>query len=82
MSNFNTYDKVRIVRTGGDVLENVTGVILGPTLESAGPDGFFIVLLDRPLADRAAVVFTEHCLVNLGPSNMVPLMGLSFAVDR
>lgn len=62
MSKFKLNDRVRIVRTGGDILENATGTVLGPTLEISGPDGFFIVLLDVPLADRAAVVFTEHCL--------------------
>jgi hypothetical protein len=82
MSKFNLHDRCRIVRTGGDVLENATGVILGPTMESVGPDGFYIVLLDRPLDDRSAVVFTEHCLENLGPSGMLPLMGLSFSRER
>lgn len=82
MSKFNLHDRCRIVRTGGDILENATGIILGPTMESVGPDSFYIVLLERALDDRSAVVFTEHCLENLGPSNMVPIMGLSFSVDR
>lgn len=59
---FNVNDSVRIVRVGQDRLDNATGVVLGPTMESMTPDGYYIVLLDVPLPDRRAIVITEHCL--------------------
>jgi hypothetical protein len=59
---FSVDDQVRIVRVGSGPLEQATGVILGPTMESMCPDGYYIVLLDVPLPDRRAIVITEHCL--------------------
>lgn len=73
---FNVNDSVRIVRVGQDRLDNATGVILGPTMESMTPDGYYIVLLDVPLADRRAIVITEHCLERLPtqhrPEDLLP----------
>ncbi len=53
--------KVRFVKTGGDVLENQTGTILGKSVVNV--EDTYIVMLDKPMVDRLAVCITEHCLV-------------------
>lgn len=58
--NFELKTVVRFVKTGGDVLENQTGTILGKSFVNVVDH--YIVLLDNPLPDRLAVVITEHCL--------------------
>lgn len=58
--NFALHTRVRIVRVGGDRLENQAGTILGKSVENV--DDHYIVLLDVPLPDRLAICITEHCL--------------------
>lgn len=58
--NFELKTVVRFVKTGGDVLENQTGTILGKSFVNV--EDHYIVLLDNPLPDRLAVTITEHCL--------------------
>ena len=58
--NFALNTKVRFIKTGGDVLENQTGTILGKSFVNV--DDHYIVLLDVPFPDRLAVTITEHCL--------------------
>ncbi len=60
--NLSLGDFVTIGQTGGDEnLEGMEGRILGKGMESPEAD-FYIVLLSKPLPDRAAIVITEACL--------------------
>lgn len=60
--NLSLGDFVTIGQTGGDaVLEGMEGRILGKGMETAEAD-FYIVLLSKPLPNRAAIVITEACL--------------------
>lgn len=58
--NFALKTPVRFIKTGGDVLENQTGTILGKSFVNV--EDHYIVMLDVPLPDRLAVTITEHCL--------------------
>lgn len=58
--NFALKTKVRIVKVGGDVLENQTGTILGKSFVNV--NDHYIVLLDNPLPESLAITITEHCL--------------------
>jgi hypothetical protein len=61
-NNFSLNTPVRFVKTGGDVLENQTGTILGKSFSDPVCD-HYIVMLDVPQKDRLAVTITEACLV-------------------
>ena len=59
--NFAVDDKVVFRNVGTDVLADATGVILGKSMDLAETD-FYIVLLDKPLPGRKAVVMIESCI--------------------
>lgn len=59
-NNFPLNTQVKFVKTGGDVLENQTGRILGKSIVDV--EDYYIVMLDVPMADRLAITITEHCL--------------------
>ncbi len=59
-NNFPLKTKVKFIKTGGDILENQTGIILGKSIVDV--EDYYIVLLDVPMVDRLAITITEHCL--------------------
>lgn len=52
--------RVKIVKVGGDKLENKVGTILGKSFVDF--IDHYIILLDEPTKDAKAICITESCL--------------------
>ena len=59
-----TYDRVQFHSTGSSDLDGKQGVILGIASEHPN-NNFWIVQLDQALPERAAVVITDACLIEV-----------------
>lgn len=64
LKNLKCDDRVKFHSTSSSELDSNSGTILG--IASSHPEhNFWIVLLDKPLQDRKAVVITDACLIKI-----------------